>query len=168
MPIFTVDVTDAYEDLFGAGLALLIREHADASVTVDGLEAPAVGTLAHVGRDGRLVIDQHQDGDSVGTFVAVPLDRVICVRAAYRLVDAAADRRARVEADEAFLAHVLELARPLADHRRQVGTTIVAGATAGMLRDRLRDQFDHYPTDHIEEALQILEDRGELPRRGPV
>lgn len=169
MPLLNIDVADADEDVWAVGLARIVVARADAAVTVEGLDAPVTGALVHVGRDGFVVIDQREDDSDVGTVVLVPADRIISVRAAYRRRDSEAERRAAVAADEPFLDRVRELAEPLTDRIRQVGSTRVAGAAAHDLEPLLREgPYAHYDRAHIEAALELLEERGLLPPRRVV
>lgn len=166
MPLLDVDVSETVEDVWSPGLARLVAARVEATVTVDGLNAPVTGALVHVTRDGMLVLDQLDDDATVGTVVLVPVDRVVSVRSGYRLRDQVAERRVRVEGDRAFLDRVRELAEPLAGRVRQVGTARVTGVDATDLLPLLRDgAFGDRDRDDIAVALEVLEARGELPAR---
>ena len=157
MTLLDVDINEPAPWQYG--LAGLTDLGATASVVVEGLEVPVEGVLAEVAKDRGLLIEQRQAGTETGTVVWVPVERLVSVSVPYQRRDVAAEQRARIEADTAFLARVRELAVAHAGRTRQIGTRTVTG----LMPKDVVSEFEGYSIQDIQTALLILAERGEMP-----
>lgn len=80
---FDAATHDEYRGL-GYSLESLVEAHAHAIATVDGLAEPVSGRMVTIDADRYLLIDQ-ADAEASRALVALPLSRVIAVRARYGL-----------------------------------------------------------------------------------
>ena len=141
------------------GLAGLAAMGATASVVVEGLDSPVEGVLVEIAEDRGLLIEQREAGTERGTVMWVPLARVVSVSAPYRRRDVAAEHRARIEADTAFLSQIRELAVAHAGRTRQIGRRTFKG----LMAHDVVEEVQGYSTQDVAVALSILAERGELP-----